>query len=294
MRTCHCNIIRRHVTATAHDETAKLEVENHKFVCGISDGIRREYSTPSVPSLPKDVCEEVKSFVKSFQRALTKEDALSLGPVFLASGIVGGSDTDGHEVLPADHGALTDTILDGICALGAVEPGSAAKALIGITVDCGEDGIDVSSSARKSTRIRCGTGVLCDEVGHGHHAGSLSRAAGVVVLAVLVFAGLEQGVGNERCLFFCVCDSVFGERVVQRGSRGGSVGTLVREWCARAGCSRGRNLGELRCSDGSARGIVVGAGSGVGLSRAGSGQATKRKSAGHKNGCLAEHVDGFG
>lgn len=59
VRTCHCNVIRRHVTAIAHCETVELKTKI-KLKSGVSDGIRRKYSSP-VPSVPKSVREEEES-----------------------------------------------------------------------------------------------------------------------------------------------------------------------------------------------------------------------------------------
>jgi hypothetical protein len=168
-------------------------------------------------------------------RLLTEHNLLGSNPGRIPLRRRRSADTLGKESVPPIDGLGLDASLDLLGALGAVEPGGGAEALLVVGVDEGQDGVDAGGRGRRHGGwVRDGGGVLGDEVGHGHHAGALAGAAGEVVLAVLVVAGLEEGVGDEGGLFAGCLDAVFLERGVEGlGGRGG-VGALVGEGGARA------------------------------------------------------------
>jgi hypothetical protein len=148
--------------------------------------------------------------------------------------------------MPSIDGLSLDASLDLLGALRAVEPGRSTEALLVVRVDKRQHSINTGGRRRCHGGWVCdSSGVLADEVGHGHHAGALAGAAGEVVLAVLEVAGLEEHVGDEGGLFAGGRDVVLGERGVEGGRGGAGVGALVGEGGAGARGGVGRDGDEV-------------------------------------------------
>jgi hypothetical protein len=206
--------------------------------------------------------------------------------------------------MPSVDGLGLDARLDRRVALRAVEPRRSTEALLVVRVDKRQHRIDTSRRRRgHGSRVRDSSGVLADEVGHGHHAGALAGAAGEVVLAVLEVAGLEEHVGDEGSLFAGGRDVVFCERGVEGCGGGAGVGALVGEGRAGArgcvGCDGNEILGCYAgglhfgdghdahgavggCDDGGVDGASAGAGASAVAGGDGDGEGAEGQGAGEE------------